>query len=84
MRKQLIAGNWKMNESLVSARALVKGLVDGLSQDGGTLPDVLICPPAHLLFPMAKAVAALKIVFLDSLWTRLSFFRRGYGSRSGI
>ncbi len=54
-KRVLVAGNWKMN---------------GLRQDGGTLAgalaarakapgaaDILICPPATLLFPCAEALA---------------------------
>ncbi len=54
-RTPFIAGNWKMHKTLAPARALVSGIVDGLSAD--LQVDVLICPPVQLLFPMAKAVA---------------------------
>lgn len=54
MRTPLIAGNWKMHKTLAEARELVAGLRAGLSSIRGV--DVLICPPFHLLFPMAKAI----------------------------
>ena len=62
MRKQLIAGNWKMHKTLAPARELVGGIVTGLKSAGDTSHvEILICPPAQLLFPMAKAVAGTPI-----------------------
>ena len=63
MRTPLIAGNWKMHKTLAPARALISELSEGLEGVGG--PDdveVLICPPVHLLFPAAKAVAGSPIM----------------------
>lgn len=61
MNTPLIAGNWKMNKTLAPARGLVSAIRAGLESPGGDSSkrrvDVLICPPAQLLFPMAKAVA---------------------------
>jgi triosephosphate isomerase len=48
-RRLLIAGNWKMHGSMAGSRALVEGLVAGVSQ--GARADMLICPPAPYLFP---------------------------------
>jgi triosephosphate isomerase (TIM) len=49
MRRKLAAGNWKMNGSVAALE-----MIDVLSRahDGATC-DILICPPAHLLFPAA-------------------------------
>jgi len=46
--KKLIAGNWKMNGSLVANEALVKAMLDGLK---GAAPaaDVALCAPAPYL-----------------------------------
>jgi triosephosphate isomerase len=41
-RTPLIAGNWKMNGSLASGRALVQALAAGVS---GTSAEMLVCPP---------------------------------------
>ncbi|MGB0960006.1 MAG: triose-phosphate isomerase [Halocynthiibacter sp.] len=52
MRRKLAAGNWKMNglsASLEEARALAASKPDGAV-------DVLLCPPATLLHPMADAL----------------------------
>ena len=64
MRKQLIAGNWKMYKTLAPARELVSGIIAGLPRVG-TLDhvEILICPPVQLLFPIAKAVAGTPIKF---------------------
>ncbi len=59
MRTPLIAGNWKMNKSLVEARELMTGIVEGI--EGITGVEILVCPPVHLLFPMAKAIAGTPI-----------------------
>lgn len=65
-RIPLVAGNWKMNKTLATARELVGGLREGVcdSTTGKSKynVDVLICPPVHLLFPMAKAVASTPIM----------------------
>ncbi len=55
MRKPFVAGNWKMNLDLATARSLVSELRIKL----GAAPkiDVAICPPVVYLFPMAKAIA---------------------------
>lgn len=62
MRKKLIAGNWKMHKTLAPARELVSQIIAGLPNVGPLdRVEVLICPPAQLLFPMAKAVAGTPI-----------------------
>ena len=48
-----------MNKTLAEARGLVDGIREGIRGVEGV--DVLICPPAYLLFPMAKAVAGTPI-----------------------
>ena len=50
MRQPMIAGNWKMNGSLATARALAAEIAAGASAD----LDLLICPP----FPWLAAVQA--------------------------
>ncbi len=63
MRRPFIAGNWKMYKTLAPARELVNGIRDGFPKiAGATGVDVLICPPATLLFPMAKAIAGSAIL----------------------
>lgn len=63
MRTPLIAGNWKMHKTLAEARELVIALRAGLEKISGVgQVEVLICPPVHLLFPMAKAVAGSPIL----------------------
>lgn len=60
MRRPFVAGNWKMNMDLASARTLVSGLCEKL---GGSSPiDIAICPPATYLFAMAKAVEGSPIM----------------------
>jgi len=54
-QKQLIAGNWKMN-GLLSAKAEVAELVQGLKGRAAAVADVLVCPPATLLRSLIETV----------------------------
>ncbi len=53
MRRNFVAGNWKMNGSLESANALVQALVSSVGSNPSA--DVIICPP----FIHLQGVAAL-------------------------
>lgn len=57
MRRPLIAGNWKMNLSLPAARELVAAIIAGLETEPSFASvDVVCCPPAVYLFPLAEAL----------------------------
>ncbi len=43
MRKKVIAGNWKMNKTLVESQELVSKIINGLGNN--TTCDVIVCPP---------------------------------------
>jgi len=45
MRKPVLAGNWKMHNSLAEARELVQGIAEELSAFDHSAADVVICPP---------------------------------------
>lgn len=67
MRRPFVAGNWKMNLSLASARELISAirakLVPHLNY------DVAVCPPFPYLFPVAKAIAESPIKLgAQNLW----------------
>jgi len=49
MRKNIVAGNWKMNKSFGEAEALICDILDGLDKIEEPLADVVICPPAVYL-----------------------------------
>ncbi len=51
MRRVLVAGNWKMNTTSESSRALASALVSDLSDNPAEV-DVLVCPP----FPYLASV----------------------------
>ena len=55
MRK-LIAGNWKMNGLLADGLALARDLAALSRRAEGPRRDLLICPPAQLLVPLAVAL----------------------------
>ncbi|MEZ5925136.1 MAG: triose-phosphate isomerase [Hyphomicrobiaceae bacterium] len=58
-RTPLVAGNWKMN-GLLAALAEARQVARGCGPS--TAPDVLICPPATLVRPMAEALSASKVL----------------------
>ena len=58
MRKPIIAGNWKMNKTPAEAVALVTELIP-LVKDAEC--DVVVCPPAVNLTPVAEAVKGTNI-----------------------
>jgi triosephosphate isomerase len=61
-RRKLIAGNWKMNGLRADGEALARDLVHralaaGREANEHLACDLLVCPPATLLFPVAEIVA---------------------------
>ena len=60
MRTPLVAGNWKMHKTLGEAKALISGIRDGVGDVAGV--DVLLCPPAQLLFPAANEIAGTSML----------------------
>jgi triosephosphate isomerase (TIM) len=57
--RPLVAGNWKMNGTTGSLGE-VERLVDMLAGSQAAC-DVMICPPATLIAPMARAVASSRV-----------------------
>jgi len=55
MRRTLIAGNWKMNGLRESGVALAEALA-GRAQGAASGADMLVCPPAQLLFLVAAVL----------------------------
>ncbi len=58
MRRKLAAGNWKMN-GLAASLSELTALSDAISPDANT--DVLICPPAPLLFRASDMANGIQI-----------------------
>jgi len=56
-RRKLIAGNWKMNGLRADGVALARGVAEKLKAAGPVPFDLLVCPPATLIWPVAEAVA---------------------------
>ncbi len=56
-RRPLIAGNWKMNGLKGEGQALARDLAQRLNKAGGTLFDMLICPPFTTITTVVGAVA---------------------------
>jgi triosephosphate isomerase len=65
MRKQLIAGNWKMHLLPAGARALVERIRAEIDCDAATLAkdrEVMVAPPAILIPAVAQAIAGSSIM----------------------
>jgi triosephosphate isomerase len=66
-RRKLIAGNWKMNglkaDGLALAREVAHRAVAASRDAGPGLGcDILVCPPATLLFPIAEALTGSPVL----------------------
>jgi triosephosphate isomerase (TIM) len=59
MRKQFIAGNWKMTQNRASAVALAAGLAKATAAVDGV--DIAVCPPSCYLEAVGKAIAGSKV-----------------------
>jgi triosephosphate isomerase (TIM) len=59
MRTHLVIGNWKMNGTLVEARALATALRDGLKRPGRV--EVAVCPPFTALAAVGEILAGTPI-----------------------
>lgn len=56
-RRPLIAGNWKMNGLRADGIALARAIVEKVG-GGSVACDLLVCPPATLIAPVADVVQA--------------------------
>jgi triosephosphate isomerase len=56
LRRKLIAGNWKMNGLRADGLALVRAIA-ARAGAGSSARDLLVCPPATLIAPVAEAIA---------------------------
>ncbi|MEI6986810.1 MAG: triose-phosphate isomerase [Rhodospirillaceae bacterium] len=56
VRRKLIAGNWKMNRLRTDGVALALGIQERLNATGVVPFDLLVCPPATLIWPVADAI----------------------------
>lgn len=63
MRKQIAAGNWKMNLSLAEAVALAKA-VSSYYKEGTFKAEVILAVPAPYLVPVQQELAGVEGVFL--------------------
>jgi triosephosphate isomerase (TIM) len=83
-RKALIAGNWKMNGSMASNDALMRGISDGWQALGqGACPvDVLVCPPGPFLMQIA-AMSAGNAEFLAIKMGAQDVSAHGSGAYTG-
>jgi triosephosphate isomerase len=59
MRQPLVAGNWKMNGTRESVRALIDGIIHGLA--GVARAEVAVCPPFVYLELVGSAVRGTEI-----------------------
>ena len=53
-RRPLVAGNWKMNGLLADGPARVRRLAELAEREGAPEAEIVVCPPATLLAPIAE------------------------------
>lgn len=61
MRQNLVAGNWKMNGSMASARSLVAAIKQGI--DRVALTQIVLCPPFIYLASMKRQLVGSMIAW---------------------
>lgn len=54
MRKQIIAGNWKMNNTISEAADLVQGIAKAMLAGEAAVREVVVCPPFTALAKTAE------------------------------
>ncbi|NNG28087.1 MAG: triose-phosphate isomerase [Ignavibacteriaceae bacterium] len=59
MRKNVIAGNWKMNKDLNESQDLVSKIINGLGND--TKCDVILCPPFTSLNEVSSLIKSTPV-----------------------
>src|SRR3989304_5854675 len=59
MRRQFIAGNWKMNLNRGSAAALAEAVAKATAAQDGI--DLAVCPPCCYLEAVGRAIAGSKV-----------------------
>lgn len=57
MRRPILAGNWKMHNTLTEARELLNGLEAKLGVSDYSMVDVVVCPPFTALSTVREAIA---------------------------
>jgi len=62
MRRTLIAGNWKMNGLRESGVTLARALAERARGAAEMPAEVLVCPPAQILFPVAETLSGSPVV----------------------
>ncbi len=60
MRRYFVAGNWKMNTTLESAKGLANAIAADVTQKS-PMVDVAVCPPAPYLVPVREALGSSKV-----------------------
>lgn len=61
-RRKLIVGNWKMNGRLTAGLNIARDLADKAMARKPLSFDLVICPPATLLWPIAEAVMGTPVM----------------------
>lgn len=61
-RRRLVAGNWKMYGRLTSGLELARDLADRAMKNKPLPFDMVICPPATLVWPVAEALLGSPIM----------------------
>lgn len=60
-RRRLVVGNWKMNGRLTSGLVLARDVVEKAAAKKPLGYDVVLCPPACLIWPVSEATAGTPV-----------------------
>lgn len=60
MRRYFVAGNWKMNTTLESAKGLASAIAADVTQKS-PMVEVAVCPPAPYLVPVREVLGSSKV-----------------------
>ena len=61
MRKQIVAGNWKMNNDLEASKSLVKKIAKGLKKESLKKTRVIVAPTFVSLVKVADKAKGTKV-----------------------
>lgn len=61
MRKKVVAGNWKLNNTLDDAKKLAQELVEIVNAEDTGDVSVVVCPPFVNLYPVNEITASSKV-----------------------
>lgn len=66
MRKQIVAGNWKMNKKLVEAQSLTSEIANMVENEGPDDVQVIIAPPYPFIYAVQNLIPEMGQILLSA------------------